>query len=564
MRMGMKTALIFLASVSLFAAAMGGLAEAKSLYVINNINQNPTPISSYAIMPDGSLVYQTTTDVPYYGAGAVGITIDTASEILFVTYETSDVIQLLDATTMQDEGTATAPGATNLAGIIVDHENNLVYTMDRYTNHLYVYTWDAPTKTLTLQSDHYLSNVVGAFGVTLDETNDLFYVADGFTTEVRYYNTSDWTEAGYFTVSHLPIDVAVDEQEGYVYTGGSFYGSSLLSRYDLSSNTETLLDLTTLGYSDGIHGVAVDPEVAGSPIYVTTGFTDDRLLAINSDMATLIGDYGDIGDPTGLCIPGAEISYSPLNFDKDDGLEYPIEGVYPGNNITYDLTFDNVDNSYDVHNVVIEDTLPTEVIFVSASGTGTYDPGTHTVTWQVGTIPAGGTGTPEELVVQVDPSVIPGTTVTNFATIDSDETAISTVTHLTMILEPADPPWCDVKVDGSDGPVWLAAGSGNATIDYLVDANSYTGVDCDVCLMKVRFDSSHNYSGVWSYITTPPYYTNGAVAFFTGPLDDMSGTVVASLPVGHFKIVLCVEEQPDGILQRPEIVCWDYVVVHVN
>lgn len=561
---GKRTALILIAACAFFAVVLGGPAEAKSLYVITDINANPTPIASYAIMPDGSLVYQTSTTIPAYGLGAVDITIDTDSAILFVTYESSDLIQLIDATTMQDEGTATAPGATNLGGIVVDHENQLVYTMDRYTNHLYVYTWDAPSKTLTLQTDHYLTSVVGAFGIGLDEENDWLFVADGFTTEVRYFNTGDWTEEGSFTVSHNPIGIAVDAQNGMVYTGGTFYGSTFLSRYDLTLSAETILDLAGLGYSDGVQGVAIDPEVAGSPIYVTTGFDDDRLIAINSDMTTVIGDYGDIGDPTGLCVPGREISFSPLNFEKDDGLDYPTQGVYPGGDITYDLTFDNLDNPYDVNNVVIEDTLPPEVIFVSASGTGTYDAGMHTVTWQIGTIPAGGTGVPEELVVQVDPSTVPGTTLTNFASIDSDETAITTVTHPTMVLDQPDPPWCDVKANGSDGPVFVAPGPDNVTIDYLVDANSYTGVDCDVFLTKVRFDTSHMPLGAWSYITTPPYYTPGWVAFFTGPLADMSDTLTFSFPTGHYKVILIVEEQPDGMIQRTEIVCRDHVVIHVQ
>lgn len=420
-------------AVVLLALIMAGAAESKSLYVITNINQNPTPISAYSVEPDGSLIFQISTTIPSHGLGAVDIAIDTDSEFLFVTYESSSVIQLIDAKTMTDEGTTAAPGANNLAGVVVDQKNKLVYTMDRYTSHLYVYSWDAPTKTLTLQDDLYLPNVVGAFGVALDEEKGQLFVADGFTTEVRYFNTSDWSEAGFFTVAHNPVGVAIDGRQGYVYTGGTFYSSNLLSRYDLAMGVETILDLSSLGYSDGVQGVAIDPEQVGSPIYVTTGFTDDRLLVINSDMSTLIGDYGDVGDPTGLCIPGKEVSYNPLNLDKDDGLDYPTQGVPPGGQVTYDFTFDNTLNSFDVTNVEIVDTLPAELIFVSASGTGTYDPVTHTVTWQIGTIPAGATGTPEEMIAQVDPATPVGATITNFASINSSETGPTTVQHQTMV-----------------------------------------------------------------------------------------------------------------------------------
>ena len=62
----------------------GGQALAKSMYVIGNINKNPTPILSYDIQ-DENLVYQATYDIPSLAGGAVGITIDTDSSILFIT-----------------------------------------------------------------------------------------------------------------------------------------------------------------------------------------------------------------------------------------------------------------------------------------------------------------------------------------------------------------------------------------------------------------------------------------------------------------------------------------------
>lgn len=46
-----------------------------------------------------------------------------------------------------------------------------------------------------------------------------------------------------------------------------------------------------------------------------------------------------------------------------------------------------------------------------------YDSVAHTVTWDIGTIPAGGSGPTIELVVQVNSSAVPGTTLNNFCTI---------------------------------------------------------------------------------------------------------------------------------------------------
>ena len=113
-----------LAGVILLATAMlcvmNGLALAKSLYAIGGINASPTPIRAYNINPDGTLTFQAEYGVSCYGGGAVGLAVDTASETLFVTYEVSNVIPLVDAKTMTGFGSTTAPGASNLAGIVMD------------------------------------------------------------------------------------------------------------------------------------------------------------------------------------------------------------------------------------------------------------------------------------------------------------------------------------------------------------------------------------------------------------------------------------------------------------
>ena len=219
--------------LSILMVAMVGAASAKSLYVISDINADPTPIQSYDIQAAPTyLAYQTTDTVPEYGSGGVGLAIDTDSAMLFVTYENSNTIQLKNATTMLNEGTTTAPGASNLAGIVVDQDKSKVYTMDRRTNHLYVYSWDASTKTLTLDGGTFklLPSCYRAYGIALDEVNDLLYVGDD-TTSVKYYDTNDWTTlAGQFTVSHNAAGIAIDVTNQYVYTGsGSPGGNKLLS-----------------------------------------------------------------------------------------------------------------------------------------------------------------------------------------------------------------------------------------------------------------------------------------------------------------------------------------------
>lgn len=73
------------------------------------------------------------------------VMIDTQSNIIFITSEDSQVIQLINARTFLSEGIATADGASDLAGIELDYvdQDTLLYTVDRGTNKLFMYEWDA-------------------------------------------------------------------------------------------------------------------------------------------------------------------------------------------------------------------------------------------------------------------------------------------------------------------------------------------------------------------------------------------------------------------------------------
>jgi len=481
-------------SVLTATAMFSSTAGAKSLYVISDINSTPTPVEAYNIWPNGTLDWQATDTVPYFGWGGVGLGVDTDSAILFVTYEMSNTIQLVNATTMADEGTTTAPSATNLAGIVCDQEKQKVYTIDRNTNHLYVYSWDPITKTLTLDGTTYitLSEVYSAYGIALDEGNDLLYVAD-YTNAVKIVNTADWSSAGSITVSNLyTTGIAIDASHGFVYTGSinyqyvSPYYYSYLSRYDLNTDTEIKINIGNIsGMTDyeSIMGVATDSNT--QRVYITTGYYDDKLLTFDSNL-NLLQTINMSGDPTGLCVPGKDISYNPLSITKDDGLGAG-ECVSSGGNINYNICFDN-GNEYDVNNVELFDVLPSEVDFVSASDGGVYDSGTHSVTWDLGTIPAESAEQCISLVVQVKSGTEPETEIMNYLTIDSDETPPTTVSEETLVCEESGedyPPtqtvelgtplmediyytgleWLDLI--GSQTPVWINSSDAETGTDFI-------------------------------------------------------------------------------------------------
>ena len=418
-----KSITVIAVVLTVLVIAMAGTASAKSLYVNRDLNAN-SPIRAYDIQPAPTyLVYQNDSVPTRYGG--VGLAIDTDSEILFVTFEFSGTLDIVDAKTLGILGNVTAPGASNLAGIVVDQDKQRVYTVDRNTNHLYVYDWNATTQTLTLNGTTYksLSGVSQAYGIALDEVNDLLYVAD-YTTTVKYFHTGNWSSAGSFTVSHNAIGIAVDVSNGFVYTGS--WTSSLLSKYDLNTNINTTLNIGTLPNvytNEVVLGLAVDSNT--SLLYTTTGFSSDMILVFNSSLGFLY-NTSDIGNPTGIVVPGKEISYNPLNLSKDDGLGGAC--VNPGDNITYTISYTNT-NTYNVTGVTINDTLPPEVTFVSCTGGGSHSG--NTVTWNIGTITAGASGS-VTLTVQVKLGTPPGTNITNYVTINGAEPGTGPTTKSEM------------------------------------------------------------------------------------------------------------------------------------
>ena len=147
------------------------------------------------------------------------------------------------------------------------------------------------------------------------------------------------------------------------------------------------------------------------------------VLAVSA--IAMIGNASGQGGPPGW--PPSLISLS-----KDDGV---TTCVNPGDTITYTICYENI-NDYDVHNVMLVDTLPDEESFVSASDGGTYNAVSHTVTWYIGTLPAGAPQKCVTLNVTVKPGTSPGTKIINYCTIDGDETSPVEETEQTDVCSP--------------------------------------------------------------------------------------------------------------------------------
>ena len=411
------------------------LTNAKSLYVITEVTNDyrTVPIQAYDIGPDGKLTFQAQYDVPFQFSGLVGLAVDSNSGTLFVTFELGNKIQVLDASTMTELGAVKAPGATNLAGIVYDHEKELLYAVDRRTTNLYCYTWDSEAIKLSqVPGSPFALKEAEAYGLALDETNDRLYVGN-LAKEVTVYDTSDWSLVETISLSEMAISVAVDPTRGYLYVGNGYLHQYNLLQYDLNNGTEKKVPIAS---DAGVIGLGVD--VLTGLVYISTGEDSSErandLMVFDETLEHIQTIPGIGGHPTGLAIPGGHTSYNPLRLTKEieqaanlDVSDRGFPVVSAGEELTYSIGFDH--DQYDLTGVVLLDTLPPEVTFVRADGNnmfGHYDPDRHIYIWEDPPLPAG-ERVRLNLTVYLKSDTPPGTVFSNRVTINADDFPPTTV-----------------------------------------------------------------------------------------------------------------------------------------
>lgn len=405
----------------------------KSLYV--NIDINTSPIRAYAILPSPAYLTAQASSIQT-GPGGVGLAIDSTSRTLLATYEGSTVIKALDARTLKPLAESAArTDATSFAGIVFDEHAQRLYVVDRSTSHLFVYTWDPAAKALAAQGGaNTLAGVSAAHGIALDETRDLLYVAD-LTSEVKVFHTGDWSPAGTVTVPQPAMSVAVDEIRQLLYTGNAQAAAGctgLLVRTDLTTAASTSASIRsrTGCKDDCVVGLAVDQDTG--LVYLTTGDQDgggsDQLMVFDSSLGFLYATY-DIGSPTGLAVPRAPVTYNPLWLTKTAGV---ADGACaaPGSTITYTITLRNP-YAYPIGGVVLTDTLPPQVDFVSASSG--YTRSGSRVTWTLADRVMCGESLTFTLVVRVQDGVPSGTTVENRVSLYTYQTGTAYAAEQTLV-----------------------------------------------------------------------------------------------------------------------------------
>ena len=177
-----------------------------------------------------------------------------------------------------------------------------------------------------------------------------------------------------------------------------------------------------------------------------------------------------------------------------------------GSAMTYTLHYHNFGDTPS-QNVVLEDTLPAEVEFISASDSGSYDSNTRKVTWNIGSVTPSGHGY-ETVSVRIPQGVQIGTVIQNDASIstsnlevrydDNEAHARTTVTGSSL------PP--DVGVEPNNGGTGIPSIYWHDPITFSYHScEDATGVDIRIHVNDGGPDIIGSMAGGppdWTYTTT--------------------------------------------------------------
>lgn len=214
---------------------------------------------------------------------------------------------------------------------------------------------------------------------------------------------------------------------------------------------------------------------------------------------------------------------------KGDASAASASVVAPGQAVTYELAFSNAGNQ-NASQVKVTDNLPSHFQFQTASSNGLYDPNTRAVTWAIGDLAAGQTGT-VQVTGLVESSLPDGTELVNGGMINSAQTSTTAQVTTHVSSSPR------LEITKASTPIGTVA-AGNQVAYRLVFTNTGT----DVAHSAVMVDT------LPALFTSAPVFMSG-----DGNYDANDHTVtwdLGDIPVGGSSsrdlVMLVPNDTPDG------------------
>ncbi|PAV10969.1 hypothetical protein ASJ81_12210 [Methanosarcina spelaei] len=347
------------------------------------------------------------------GITPFGVVINPEATKVYVTNWGSNNVSVINTAT--NTVIATVPVGSEPKGIAINPEGTKVYVAN--TNSTTVSVIDTATDTVTATVN------VGSYplGIAVNSARTKAYVTNYGSNTVSVIDTATNKVTATVKVGSVPSGVVVNPFGSKVYVANS--GSNTLSVIDTKTNTVT----ATVKVGRSPFGVAI---VAGSKLYVTNSLGNTVSIintatdAVTATVPVGINPVGMAVNPTRSKVYVANhasntvsiidvakktvtatvpVGSGPTAFGQfmycpplSVGANLKIykqapSSITSGSSMTYTLYYYNFGNK-DARNVGIEDALPDNVEFESASDGGVYHSDTRTVTWDIGSVSPDGHG----------------------------------------------------------------------------------------------------------------------------------------------------------------------------
>jgi uncharacterized repeat protein (TIGR01451 family) len=325
-------------------------------------------------------------------------------------------------------------------GIAVDSSGN-VYVADRGNNSILKFNSNCEYLAQWGSSGSGDGQFNEPFGIAVDSVGNV-YVADFYNHRIQKFDSSGTflTKWGSFGIGNgqfnHPEGIAVDSS-GKVYVADR--SNNRIQKFDSSGTFLAKWD--SWGSGDGQFnqpkGIAVD---SSGNVYVADMY-NHRIQKFNSSGGYLTkwGSYGSgdgqFNEPSGVAVNSMGNVYvadyknnriqmftTSFLVQEDTNLFLSLgapESKTHESSMTYTLHYFNFGN-ISAHNVVLEDILPDEVTFESASEGGVYDPSTRTVRWNIGSVNSTGHGY-RTLSVNILQEITAGNVIVNNANISTSD-----------------------------------------------------------------------------------------------------------------------------------------------
>ena len=185
---------------------------------------------------------------------------------------------------------------------------------------------------------------------------------------------------------------------------------------------------------------------------------------------------------------GASDGVLTLDVHDSAGTDCVLAGHY----LTYTIVYENTSNIRILRNVLLKNTLPEEVKFISATGGGIYVSSTHKVVWQLGDI-APGLEDSLEVRARILIGTLPEIEIVDHCMAFEDQAAKAAAAETTSVCPDTFAPMNLAKDDGRDGRDITAGDTLDYTISYdniANDAPMHNVLVTDLLSPEVSFRSA--------------------------------------------------------------------------